>query len=89
MAGPLTWNTPGARTVGRCKPDRIHSFNVAQLCTGDPTVEANWKTVLQFAGGKFTLTGLTVGATVWVRVATVGPKGVIGAWSDPAKIVVT
>jgi len=32
--------------------------------------------------------GLTVGATAWFRFATVGAKGVMGAWSDPAKIVV-
>ena len=75
--------------VARCKPDRPNSFNVAQICTGDPTVEANWKTVMQFSGGKVTISGLTVGATVWVRIATVGPGGVVGAWSDPAKIVVT
>jgi len=26
--------------------------------------------------------------TVWVRVRTAGLKGVMGAWSDPAKIIV-
>ena len=75
--------------IARCTPDRIHSFNVAQLCTGDPNVEANWATVMQFGGGKVTIGGLTVGATVWVRIATVGPGAQLGAWSDPAKIVVT
>ena len=79
----------GSSITGRFKPDRVNSYNVAQLCTGDPNVEANWKTVLQFSGGKFTLTGLTVGSTVWVRVATVGAGGALGPWSDPAKIVVT
>jgi len=29
-----------------------------------------------------------VGSIVWVRIATVGAGAVIGAWSDPAKIVV-
>ena len=78
-----------ASMIGRCKPDRIHSFNVAQINLGDPNNEAGWKTAIQFGGGKFTITGLPVGTTVWVRVATVGPGGVVGAWSDPAKIVVT
>ena len=40
------------------------------------------------SGGKITLSGLTVGSCVWVRIATV-PGGVVGAWSDPAKIIVT
>lgn len=31
----------------------------------------------------------TVGGTVWFRFATVGPGGVLGPWSDPAKLVVT
>ncbi|MEO8793001.1 MAG: hypothetical protein ABI464_11785 [Chthoniobacteraceae bacterium] len=79
---------PGS-TVARCKPDRANSFNVAQICTGDPNVEANWHTVMQFSGGKVTISGLTVGSTVWVRIATVGAGGQIGHWSDPAMIVVT
>ena len=32
------------------------------------------------------LTGLTPGLLLWVRVRTVGLKGVMGAWSDPAQI---
>jgi hypothetical protein len=27
-------------------------------------------------------------AIIWVRVRTVGLKGVMGAWSDPAKLMV-
>ena len=74
--------------VTRCKPDRTPSFNVAQICTGDPNVEANWHTVMQFSGGKVTISGITPGTTVWVRIATVGAGAQLGAWSDPAKIVV-
>jgi hypothetical protein len=77
-------------TIGlQFKPDRANSMNVAQVNTGDPNNEAGWKTVLQFGGGRATLTGLTTGSTTWVRVATIGPGGQLGAWSDPAKIVVT
>ena len=82
---------PGALSgsiVARFKPDRPQSFNVAQICTGDPTVEANWKPASQGTGAKITLSGLTPATIVWVRIATVGPGGQLGAWSDPAKIVV-
>ena len=74
--------------VARCKPDRTPSFNVAQTCIGDPNVEANWHTAMQFSGGKVTISGIAPGTIVWVRIATVGPGGQLGAWSDPAKIVV-
>ena len=72
----------------RFKADRANSFNVAQINIGDPNNEAGWTTALQFSGGKATITNLTTGTTVWVRVATVGAGGKLGAWSDPAKIVV-
>lgn len=75
--------------IARMKPDRVHSFNVAQTNTGNPNVEADWHTVLQFSGGKATLAGFTIGSIVWFRFATVGPGGVVGAWSDPAKLVIT
>ncbi len=74
--------------LARFKPDRQNSFNVAQTCTGDPSVEANWKPASQGTGSKITISGLTPATVVWVRIATVGPGGQLGAWSDPAKIVV-
>ena len=75
--------------VARCKPDRANSMNVAQTNSGDPNSEAGWKPAMTFSGGKVIISGLTVGSIVWVRITTVGAGGVIGAWSDPAKIVVT
>ena len=78
-----------ATAIARMKPDRPHSFNVAQANTGDPNSEPGWHTVLQFSGGKATMSGFTVGRTVWFRFATVGPGGKVGAWSDPAKLVIT
>ena len=75
--------------VARCRPDRSPSFNIAQTNTGDPNNEAGWTQAASFSGGKVTLSGLTVGTCVWVRIATVGVGGVIGAGSDPAKIIVT
>jgi hypothetical protein len=41
-----------------------------------------------FTGGKATTGGITPGSAVWFRVRTAGLKGVMGAWSDPAKIMV-
>ena len=75
--------------IARFKPDRPNSFNVAQInTTSDPDHEASWKPASQGTGGKITISGLTPGTILWVRVATVGPGGQLGAWSDPAKIVV-
>ena len=74
--------------IARFKPDRPSSFNVAWTTTGNPNTEDGWKAASQGTGGKITITGLTPGTILWVRVATVGPGGQLGAWSDPAKIVV-
>src|SRR5947208_3148517 len=74
--------------VARYTPTRGRSVNEAQVCTADPTVEANWKSVGIFNGGKATLIGLDPGTTVWTRFRTVGLRNVMGAWSDPAKIMV-
>ena len=73
----------------RCHPDRARSANEAQTCTGDPNLEANWKYAAIFTGGKVTLGSLTPATTIWIRLRTSGVKGVLGAWSDPAKIIVT
>lgn len=74
--------------VARYRPSRRRSVNEAQVCTGDPNVEDNWKPAGIFHGGKATLTGFEPGTTVWVRFRTIGLRNVMGAWSDPAKIIV-
>ena len=74
--------------IARFKPDRLNSFNVAQINTGDPNNEAGWHTASQGTGSKITIHNLTPATILWVRIATVGPGGQLGAWSDPAKIVV-
>lgn len=76
---------PGA-IVARHKPARSRSTNEVQCTTGDPNNEADWHTKGMFQGGRAELDGLTPGTVVWVRVRTVGLKGVMGAWSDPAQI---
>jgi hypothetical protein len=59
-----------------------------QKCLGDPNVEANWIHAGMFNGGKAILSGIAPGTSVWVRIRTAGLKGVMGAWSDPAKLMV-
>lgn len=76
---------PGGAIV-RYKPDRKDSTNVVQTCTGDPNDEASWTQYGIFRNGKAVLSGFTLGTLVWIRIATVGLNGIIGAWSDPAQI---
>lgn len=72
--------------VARHKPDRQGSTNEVQTNIADPNNEADWHTKGMFQGGKAEMSGFTPGTVVWVRVRTVGLKGVMGAWSDPAQI---
>jgi len=74
--------------IARYQASRSNSINQVQTCIGDPNVEANWKDAGMFSGGKATISGITPGTTVWVRVRTAGLKGIMGTWSDPAKIMV-
>lgn len=75
-------------TIARYRPQRRSSMNEVQTCTGDPNVEANWKSAGTFSGGKATLTGIVPGTTIWLRVRTLGLKNVMGAWSESGKIMV-
>jgi hypothetical protein len=72
--------------VIRYKTDRHPSTNEIQSNHGAPNVAADWGTKGIFRGGRSDLTGLTPGTIVWVRVRTVGLKGVVSAWSDPGQI---
>jgi hypothetical protein len=74
--------------VSRFRAARRRSVNEAQTCTGDPNAETNWKPAGIFHGGKATLTGYEPGTTVWSRFRTIGLNNVMGAWSDPLKIMV-
>jgi hypothetical protein len=65
-----------------------HSSFVISPAPATPNVEANWHEAGLFGGGKAVLSGIVPGTTLWVRVRTAGIKGVMGAWSDPAKIMV-
>jgi len=72
--------------VARYKPERQPSTNEVQTTTGDPNNEASWTMKGIYQGGRAEMEGFTPGALLWVRVRTVGLKGVMGAWSDPAQI---
>jgi hypothetical protein len=65
-------------------------MNEIEICTADPNVEANWHDADTFSGGKATITGLTPGPTVWVRIRTLKTSRAPGAtrrrswWCDGA-----
>lgn len=76
----ILWQIDGEIVIGGFI-DQVWSHN-----TDDPNNEAGWHTHGLYKGGRVTLSGLTPGSVIWVRVRTVGLKGVMGAWSDPAQI---
>ena len=84
----LRQGDPSGEIVARYKPGRQRSINEVQITVGDPNSAAGWTHAGMSSGGKATLNGNAPGSTVWVRIRTAGLKGVMGAWSDPAKIMV-
>jgi hypothetical protein len=44
--------------------------------------------VARFPAAPFPRAPFTPGTIIWVRARTCGLKGVMGAWSDPAKLMV-
>ena len=75
--------------LARYKPQLQQSTNEVQINTGSPDTPGDWRTAGIFKGQSAEITGLTPGARLWVRVRTVGLKGVMGDWSDPAETIVT
>jgi hypothetical protein len=60
-----------------------------QLCLTDPAVEANWHLFTSGNRSSATLTGLTSGTRIWVRIRAKAPKVENdGAWSQPAMKIV-
>ena len=74
--------------IARYRTTRQASTNEVQLTTGDPTLDEGWQTVAVAPGQKAFLSGLTPGTNIWLRIRTAGLRGVMGAWSDPAEIMV-
>lgn len=84
----LRQNSLSGSFTARYHVERGRSINEIQTNAGDPGNEAGWKPAGLFSGGKATLNNVVPGTVLWVRVRTVGIRGVMGAWSDPAKIMV-
>ncbi len=82
----LRHGTLSGTIIARYRPFRRRSVNEVQICLANPLEEANWKTASYFRSGKAELTQLPPGALIWVRVRTLGLKGLFGPWSDPAQI---
>ncbi len=74
--------------VARYRPAKERTINEVQINLGDPNTESGWTHAGMYSGGKAILGSLTPATTLWVRIRSVGLKGVMGAWSDPAKIIV-
>ena len=74
--------------LARYQSQRQPSTNEVQINTGNPNTEADWHTRGIFKGQKAEITGVTPGTSVWVRVRTVGLRGVMGDWSDSAEMMV-
>lgn len=89
--GPLV--APGAlqalanRLVGvidlRWDQVKGRMFYEAQICDGDPLVEANWKALINLSNNAYMVTDLESGKAYSFRVRAVGAAGP-GPWSDPA-----
>jgi hypothetical protein len=60
--------------------------NEVETTTGDPNDESAWTRYGIFPRGRAELSGFAPGALLWVRVRTLGLKGVMGPWSDPAQV---
>jgi len=85
----LSRGSASGSVLVRYNTPQTPSTNEVQINTGNPNTEADWHTKGIFKGLRAEITGLTPGTNVWVRVRTVGLKGVMGDWSDPAEIIVT
>ncbi len=74
--------------LARYRAQRQPSTNEVQINTGNPNTQADWRAAGIFQGQKAELTELTPGTKAWVRVRTAGLRGVMGAWSDTAQLMV-
>ena len=65
--------------------DRVNKAkNYEVQISDDPPTSSSWRAGDIVSASKVTLTGLTSGAKIWVRVRALGPKGLKSPWSDPA-----
>ena len=76
---------PGSLNA-KCNTDPNASTYEWQTTTGDP-VTGTYVTFTHTTGAKVTITGLTSGQRVWVRVRAIGTHGE-GPWSNPSDKIV-
>ena len=68
-----------------CHGHRNRTGWIWQICTGDPTVEANWKELGRTTASTYHATGLLSGTKYSFRAAyTVSGQNIQSPWSDPA-----
>ena len=68
-------------------PVRGAKSYIIEVCTGDPSVEANWRHAGIATKSSMTVRNLPSGK-VWIRVCAKGTEKQPGPWSDPAEEVV-
>lgn len=68
------------------KTERRGCANEVQITEGNPDEESGWHTRAFCKSGRLLLKGFTPGMVYWVRVRSLGNKGMMGPWSDPAQI---
>lgn len=65
--------------------DRVNKAkNYEVQISDDPPSSNSWRAGDIVSASRVTLTGLTSGAKIWMRVRALGPKGLKSPWSDPA-----
>jgi hypothetical protein len=78
----------GTLSVSCRRMSGVGSYEVQQVATADPTVEANWSAAGTFKNSqRMTLEGLPSGKLCSVRLRAVGTAGP-GAWTLPASLMV-
>jgi len=92
LAGPegftIARGKKSGTLVGKCRKLAGAGSYVLQICTGDPTVEANWTdAVISKLCTRIEATGLTPGKTYYVRLCGVGTNG-RGVWTNPISLMV-
>ena len=87
LAAPQNLNVTGGDSDGELDAswDRVNKAKTYEVqISDDPPTSTSWRAGDIASASKITLTGLTSGAKIWVRVRALGPKGLKSPWSDPA-----
>ena len=72
----------GTLDFGFDKEDLAYSYEIE--ISVDPVSPTSWQKKMTVTKSSGTITGLTSGARMWVRVRAIGAHPNPGPWSDPA-----